>query len=91
MRFILDLSKAIYPKWSEVGKIYKKENITILPAVLGQHGKDFDLDEERVSRKTLKILKESGVKGWDETLPIGFDLKKLPVGATLTVLSSHTE
>ncbi|KKM14831.1 hypothetical protein LCGC14_1702240, partial [marine sediment metagenome] len=86
MRFMLDISKARFSRGSKVGKVYKKENITLLPAVLGQHDKDFDLDEERISEKTLKIIKEIPRKGWDSTLPIGFDLKYLPPGATLTVI-----
>jgi len=87
MRFILDLSSARYPKGSKLGEIYRKANVLILPAVLGKHEKDFDLDEKRISKKKLKILKENATSGWDDELPIGFDLKKLPVGATLKVIS----
>lgn len=86
MRFILDISCARYHKGSKLGKIYRKADILFLPVVLGKHEKDFDLDEKRISKKKLKIIKEHAT-GWNNELPVGFDLKKLPVGAILKVIS----
>lgn len=83
--FMLDLSKCKEPQLDGYDKP--------IPCKIGEHSHNLDVIEERIKPDVLAAwqkeadgrLKAKGIK-MQENIPIGLNLRTMPVGAVLTVI-----
>lgn len=83
-QFLLDLNNAKVPGWWPEGVPL------VLPVKPGGYELDLDLNVEAIGAENYKKLFDATAhfnEGRKDTMPIGFDLDRLPVGAVLRRIS----